>query len=209
MKVAASFDKEEYYASETAKADFSAVYLFGGSAAGSPYEVNCFLSPFAFSPKKNKSYSYSIFNPTDLPPQGLKIGAVAGELDREGKGKAECKIDDLDEKTPQSSLIEALVSVFESGGGRSTVKKTSAKMHPEKFYLGLKTNLKSAERNDKIITEGIIADWEGEKLPISIDVQIDLKKVETEYGYYYYEDEWDGGYNSGRSKRITLMKSMT
>ena len=193
MKVTAAPKQSDFLIGDKIAVDVSAQYLFGGSAADSGVELTCTVEPVMFAPKENSDLTYGV------PPKGKPVSLGAASKDQlDPKGTITIACPDQDSKTPftQTSKVSAMASVLEAGSGRATVKTTTATLHPEKFYLGLKSKANHAKAGETFSVEGMVVDWNGKPLTSAVkNVQIELVHLEADYGYGYDDDSGDGRYD--------------
>jgi hypothetical protein len=168
----------------------SAVYLFGGSAAESGVELGCTSEAVEFTPPANTDYTYGV------RPRGKPVNFGEPTKDQLGPlGTSETACPDGKTTFTQTAQITANASVLEAGSGRATVGSSTMTVHPEKFYLGLKTSATSAEAGTRFGVDGVVVDWQGKPLanpPKQIAIQ--LAHLEADYGYSYNDDGGEDTY---------------
>lgn len=173
--------------------DVTARYLFGGSAVDSGVELSCTVEPDRFSPAQNADLTYGV------EPKGKAVSlgeASRGQLDFDGKLTIACP--EADGATPftQTGTLTATASVLEAGSGRATVKSTTVTLHPEKYYLGLKTTASRAQEGETFQVEGTVVDWTGKPLSAAIkQVQVELVHLEADYSYGYDDETGESRYD--------------
>lgn len=190
MKVTAATSKPGYSIDDSVPVGVDAKYLFGGSAEGSSVELTCRLEPTTFKPKENGNYSYGVWRDEGEKAKTVTLGQVTGELDEKGHADIECPPLESGAGFLGAARLVADAAVFEAGSGRSTNGQAFAPVHPETFYLGLATGGQKAEKGKPIKVDGVVVDWDGKLIangPKTVDVEI--YRLESEYGYYYDEDE--------------------
>ncbi|MFT3699274.1 MAG: MG2 domain-containing protein [Kofleriaceae bacterium] len=193
MKVTAAPKKPDAMIGDDISIDVTAQYLFGGTAADSGVELACSAEPTRFSPETNGDLTYGV------TPKGKAV--VMGEqtkdqLDPAGKVTIKCPNDPGKTSSTQTSEVTATASVLEAGSGRATVKTTTVTLHPEKFYIGMKTKATTARTGEAFTVEGKIVDWQGKQITSGVDkLDIELVHLEADYGYSYDEDSGEGSYN--------------
>jgi len=194
MEVDASLAATNLLASDEVTATVEARYLFGGSAEGSPAEVDCELVPTTFKPPKNGNFTYGPwYGEDDDDRRGLSLGSAAGELDRDGRVTLSCPtLGDATSFEGTATLVARAV-VFEAGSGRSTQTSTRGMAHPERFYVGMQTGTEEGHGGEPINVSGVVVDWAGEPAG---DKQIELVayRLEDHYGWFYDEDDGWGSY---------------
>ncbi|HEY0252062.1 MAG TPA: MG2 domain-containing protein, partial [Kofleriaceae bacterium] len=193
MKVTAAAKKPDLLVGEPISIDVTAQYLFGGTAADSGIELGCAAEPSRFSPEQNGDLTYGV------EPKGKQVTLgepTKDQLDPAGKIAIECPSDPGKTAFTQTSEITATASVLEAGSGRATVKSTTVQVHPEKFYIGLKTKATTARSGEPFTVEGKIVDWQGKQVVTGVDkLDLELVHLEADYGYSYDEDNGEGSYN--------------
>ncbi len=194
MKVEAQMRGEGLRATETAKVDISARYLFGGSAEGSRVDVNCSVKPGRFRPKNNKNLHYGrVFVGTDEPPRETTASSESGKLDENGEASVRCG--GLSDGYPVTGRLIADVAVFEAGSGRSTRGRASVPVHPADFYIGLDTGTEKAEKGTDIRFTGKVVDWEGNASALTDSLDVTLYRLEEEYGWWWWGDRSEESYD--------------
>jgi len=100
-----------------------------------------------------------------------------------------CAQPEEDTSFTQTGELTATASVLEAGSGRATVKTASVTIHPEKYYIGLRTKATKASEGETFLVEGMIVDWKGKPLASAVK-QLDIELVNLEADYSYgYDDE--------------------
>lgn len=187
MRVKGSFAKADALVGTPMEVDVSAKYLFGGSAEESKVEVQCWLRPSTFSPKKNKDYTYT------PAPQGraettLNLGTQTGQISADDTASINCPVTDAAQAFGISGEISANISVFEAGSGRTTTTNARAKVHPAPYYIGMKTQTRKARAGKDFEVEGVVVDWEGELVNGVSEVELTMVRMVSEYGWYFDEN---------------------
>ena len=194
MAVTVAAKKDDVMMGGKVEIDVSARYLFGGNAMDSGVEVNCSVEPSRFSPETNGDLTYGV------EPKGkaVPLGEARGQLDPQGKLTIACP----DATTPFTTTADltATVSVLEAGSGRATMRTASATIHPEKYYIGLRTKATHAAPGETFIVEGMIVDWSGKPIGGAVkNLDIEMVHLEADYGYGY--DEYSGESRYDRTMR--------
>ncbi len=185
LKVNVSAGKTAYLQSEPVAVSVEARYLFGAMAGGEKVELSCTLHEDVFRPGKNREYSYSVHHKDFVKP--VAIGSLSGELDERGSAKFDCPaVENVTSFRGQGRLV-AMASVFESGSGRTTVSRTSVPVHPDKFYIGLKSSAAKASPGKPIEVRGIIVDWEGGIITEEREVEFEVYRLDSEQIWEYDE----------------------
>lgn len=187
MEVEATVDGDGFLANEEIEIDAKARYLFGGSAADHRYEVACRLVPTRFTPPRNAGYSYGEAS----LGRTLELGRVTGTLGDEGAGSLNCPTLDHAGGFTGSAQLVADVAVFEAGSGRTTNDTAKVPVHAAKYYVGLRAAADKAEAGKPLLVEGVIVDWKGELVTDVDSVDLELQKLESEWGYVFDEDRGD------------------
>jgi uncharacterized protein YfaS (alpha-2-macroglobulin family) len=91
--------------------------------------------------------------------------------------------------------VTARASVLEAGSGRATVKTASATLHPEKFYIGVRTKTSVVASGKPFTVEGMLVDWEGKPVVQQGKLDIELEHLETDYGYSYNDETGEASYD--------------
>ncbi|MCX5746890.1 MAG: MG2 domain-containing protein, partial [Proteobacteria bacterium] len=176
--------------------DVGAVYLFGGNAMDSGVELTCKVEPTRFAPTENADLIYGV------EPKGkeVNLGTEKGQLDLKGQLAIACPaIDDTTAFTGTLALT-ATTAVLEAGSGRASVKTAEVTLHPEKFYIGVRTKAAKATTATAFTVEGMIVDWEGKPAPNAVkELDVALAHLEYDYGYGY--DEYSGESSYDRNMR--------
>jgi uncharacterized protein YfaS (alpha-2-macroglobulin family) len=69
-------------------------------------------------------------------------------------------------------------------------------VHPEKFYIGVRTKAVRAESGEPFTVEGMVVDWNGKLAPAAVkQLQIEMIHLESEYGYGYDDESGDSRYD--------------
>ena len=193
MKVTAAPKKPDQLIGGKILIDVTAQYLFGGTAENSGIELGCQAEPARFSPPENADLTYGV------EPKGKSVTlgeATKDQLDSKGAITIECPDNAGKTTFTQTSEITATASVLEAGSGRATVKTTTVMVHPEKYYLGLKSKVKTVHTGEPFTVEGLVVDWEGKPVANAVNgVDIELVHMEADYGYSYDEDNGEGSYS--------------
>ncbi len=200
MKVKASVVPEQMFVEDDARVRIEAAYLFGGSAAGSPFEVTCELAPAELHPRKNAGWAYGVW--TGRPMSPIPLGKATGVLEEGGGGSVQCPELTGRGRFAGTARVTADVAVFESGSGRTTHGSASALVHPEHFYVGLRSPVGQVNAGDQLPVEGITVDWEGEPIKTVRNVDLALYRVEKERDWVY--DEVEGYWNYREYQRLVL-----
>ncbi len=189
MKVDIKAMVENLSRNQEAQFQIESRYLFGGSAAGSKVELNCELWPSKFSPTKNSNFYYGVYYTDNKEPKSLALGMVGGEIGENDTTTLACPVSEKSGGFAGTASLQAKVAVFEGESGRSTQNTVSVPVHPESFYIGLSSGMKSLQKGDSFVFEGIIVDWSGEVLPQDQVVQLEFVRLESEYDWSWDDNE--------------------
>jgi hypothetical protein len=172
--------------------DVSAQYLFGGSAMDAGVQLTCAVEPARFEPEENADLVYGV------EPKGrsVTLGETADQLDPSGKVTIACPEAPAGATFTQTAELTATAAVLEAGSGRATVRTATATLHPEAFYIGLRTKAGRAAAGEAFTVEGLLVDWAGRPAPQAAGkVQIELVHLEADYGYGYDEETGESHYD--------------
>lgn len=190
MKVTAVAKRPGVQIGEPVAIDVGATYLFGGNAMDSGVELTCSVEPTTFTPGENAELTYGV-EPKGKP---VNIGASRGQLDPAGKLTIACP--EATTTFKQASTLTATAAVLEAGSGRTSVQTTTVDLHPEKFYLGLKSKVQRAMAGDPFQVQGLVVDWMGKPARGAVQkAQIELLHLEADYGYGYDEESGESSYD--------------
>ncbi|QSQ16790.1 alpha-2-macroglobulin family protein [Myxococcus landrumensis] len=192
MKVTAAAEAAGYVQGVEIPVAVEAAYLFGGSAEGSPVELNCRLLPSDFKPKENAQFSYGLWRQDGKEPRPVALGQAKGTLDAKGQAVLNCPAHAAMGGLRGAAKLSALASVFESGSGRSTVNDASVPVHPERYYVGLQASTTKVQAGKPFTVQGVVVDWDGKLAGASLappSVEVEYVRLEEEYGFTYDEDE--------------------
>ncbi len=192
MKVTAAARTAEARIGAKVEFDVAASYLFGGNAMDAGVQLSCAVEPMRFEPKENGDLVYGV------RPKGraVPLGEAQDQLGPSGKVTIACPEAPAGATFTQTTRLTGTVSVLEAGSGRATVRTASATLHPEAFYVGLKTKATRAAAGEAFTVEGMLVDWAGRPAPQAAGkVQIELVHLEADYGYGYYEDTGESHYD--------------
>ncbi len=187
MKVEVRSAEAEYLYGQEMKVEVASRYLFGGVPANHKVEVACEIQPSSFQPAANASYHYGVWRPETSPERPLVLGTLTAELDAEGGGTYGCPGGGRSGGFRGPAQLIARAAVFESGSGRTTVNQANAPVHPERFYIGLESGTTKVEAGNELVVNGITVDWQGQPVTDVDTVELELIRLESEYGWYYDE----------------------
>ncbi len=192
MKVTATAKRPEVVVGDKVEFEVAAQYLFGGSAVESGVDLSCSVEPTRFEPKENSDLTYGV------EPKGkaVSLGEGRGQIEPDGKVVVACP--ELAQGTAfaQTGLLTATASVLEAGSGRATVKTATATLHPEKYYLGVRTKAQRAAAGETFTVEGTVVDWNGKLAPNATkEIQVEMVHLEADYGYGYDDGTGESRYD--------------
>ena len=75
-------------------------------------------------------------------------------------------------------------SVFEAGSGRTSVVTRSIPVHPERFYIGLRTKTKHVKANKPFKVQGVLVDWKKKPYLKTKQIELTYGRIYEEYGWY-------------------------
>ncbi|HEX3764855.1 MAG TPA: MG2 domain-containing protein, partial [Kofleriaceae bacterium] len=192
MRVSVTPGKPALLAGDKPVFDVAAQYLFGGTAVDSGVELDCAVEPAQFKPDDNGDLTYGV------PARGkpVQLAQTKDQLDPRGHVAIACG--DADTATPftGTAKLTAHASVLEAGSGRATVKTASVLVHPEKFYLGVRTKVTRAAAGEAFTVEGAVVDWAGKLAPAATaQIHVELAHLEADYGYGYDDASGDSHFD--------------
>ena len=192
MRVTVAPKKSQLLVGDKATFDVSAVYLFGGSAIDSGVELTCAAEPAPFKPDDNGDLTYGV------PPKGkpVSLGESRDQLDLKGHVTIGCAEPDTVAPFTQTTRLTATAAVLEAGSGRATVKTATVTVHPEKYYLGLRTKVSRVAAGQTFTVEGSVVDWNGKLAPAAASqIRVELSHLEADYGYGYDDASGESRYD--------------
>ncbi len=206
MKVEVASAAEHYLFGQPMEVEVGARYLFGGVPAGHKVEVNCEIAPAGFTPVENASYHYGVWNDESSPRRPLALGTLTAQLGDDGGGSYACPGGGRTGGFRGPAQLIARAAVFESGSGRATVNRATVPVHPERFYIGLDSGNTKVEAGSELAVTGVTVDWQGNLVTDVPTVELELIRLETEYGWYFDEAR---GYETYRRYLRPVIESRT
>jgi hypothetical protein len=189
MEVEAEAGADAYLLGDAMTVEVSARYLFGGVPAGQRVELGCELVAGRFTPKENSNFEYGVWTPEEEAPRPVALGTVDATLDDDGAAAIECPSPApgrrLGLRGPARLIGRA--AVFEAGGGRTSVGRAEAPVHPERFYLGLASSAAEAKAGADFVVDGVTVDWQGHRVKDVSEVKLELLRLETDWGMFWDE----------------------
>ncbi len=163
-----------------------AKYLFGADAKGARAEARCILEEADMSFDKYPGYTFNVWRAEKMKPVPLEV--LETKLDNSGAAQIVCPPagDVVSARGP--AKIKAKVSVFESGSGRTTVETGSMRVHPDDYYIGLKSSAESVNNGQKIDFKGVVIDWEGNMVEEIPGLTVELIELQSEWVWEYDSD---------------------
>ncbi|HVS12365.1 MAG TPA: MG2 domain-containing protein [Thermoanaerobaculia bacterium] len=201
MAVTVAGGAAAYLRGQTMGGQVAARYLFGGVPAGAAVELICELAPAGFAPERNAEYHYGVWAPEERPRRPLPLGTAIGELDGEGTASLDCPGDASAGMVGPAELV-LRAAVAEAGSGRTSVGEARVPVHPERFYLGVKSGARALERGSQAPIEGLAVDWNGAPTVPGEPVRVRFYRLETEWGLFF--DEAEGRETYRRYQRPVL-----
>ncbi len=201
MEVKAKGRHDALHLKDSKEVTVSARYLFGGVPADHKVELSCEMEASTFEPQENAEFSYGVWS-EDRPKNAVPLGRIEGQLDSEGVATLTCPAESKTGFAGPARLV-ARAAVFEAGSGRTSVGRTTIPVHPENYYVGLKSGSTSAKAGDEIPITGAVVDWDGAFENDVSEVTLEVLKLETEYGWFYDPDLGRERYERHR-RRVSL-----
>jgi uncharacterized protein YfaS (alpha-2-macroglobulin family) len=192
MRVTEVAQQPELLIGQPVAFEVSAQYLFGGSALDSGVELTCAVEPAQFAPEDNGDLTYG------LAPRGkpVSLGEARAQLDPTGKATLACPDSATGTPFTGTAKLTATAAVLEAGSGRATVQTASAMIHPEKYYLGVRTKASRAMTGETFTIEGAVVDWAGKLAPAALNqIHVELAHLEADYGYGSDDGSGDARYD--------------
>ncbi len=206
MKVETAPSGPAYLLGETKQIEVAARYLFGGVPAEHRVELRCDLEPATFEPTENANFHYGVWGGDDAPSRGVALGTASGVLDADGRTRLTCPGSAAGGFSGPARLV-ARAAVFEAGSGRTTVGRADVPVHPAAFYVGLSSGAAKVRAGDELVVDGVTVDWQGRLVTDVAEVEVELVRVETEWGWYF--DESRGHWTSRHVERPVTAERAT
>lgn len=187
MKVTAKATRPAYRLADAMEVEVEARWLFGGSAEGSEAQLSCEIVASTFSPAQNGAFHYGPARlEGDPAPKPLTLGSVSATLGAEGRATLSCPTATAGSLEGPSELV-AQVSVLEGQSGRATVHTARAPVHPADRYVGLRTTAREARVGVPLTVQGVVVDWDGARVQGEGKVEVELVRLEEEFGWMWDE----------------------
>lgn len=192
MRVGAKAAKADYRLADVMDVEVDAQWLFGGSAEGSEAQLTCDIVATTFEPAQNADYHYGPARLAGDPePRPITLGTASDTLGEAGRATLSCPAPQAAGQLDGPSELVAQVSVLEGQSGRATVATARAPVHPADRYVGLRTSAKEALAGTPFTVQGVLVDWKGARVKGGGKAQVELYRLEEEFGWMWDED--DGG----------------
>ena len=91
---------------------------------------------------------------------------------------------------------KAQAVVFEAGSGRTTQNQTTWTVHPERYYIGLKSNVSKVEEKKPFEVTSVVVDWNGNLVSEVSEVKYELLALRTRWEWTH--DDQTGQERYGR-----------
>lgn len=209
MAVKAKLTSASYSSRDDLRVDIEAQYLFGGSAAGSSVNVTCTIEPSVFDGGQSAQFTYGPASVGEEPPRPVALGTASGELDDDGKATISCPPLKDHAGFLGTGRLVADVQVFEAGGGRATRAMAYGAVHPGLFYVGLASGVEKVVAGQSFTVKGRVVDWEGRASAAVPEVQVELFRLDEEWGWWWYSDDghssaWERNLRKVPEGRVTV-----
>ncbi|MBA2661600.1 MAG: hypothetical protein H0U74_04855 [Bradymonadaceae bacterium] len=204
LRAEAAPKSAHYVFGEPALIEVSARYLFGASAKGSEVELQCQIQPVAFEPKQNAQFHYGALDLNE-ETRGTTLNAARGVIGADDKTTVACGQVEGPTQFPSTGRLRASVAVSEAGSGRATHTSTQAMLHPERYYLGLRSERKKLEVGEQFRVEGVVVDWAGEVSSALKEVEVEFVSLMPQWGYF--EDNHTGHTRYKRQWRLAVERA--
>ncbi len=183
MEVTVESESEGFYPEEQPIFGVHARYLFGASAEGSKVELRCRLEPQTYRPAGHTDYKFGPAPFESADQNAIDLGKATGTVGEDDVAAVGC---------PEKNLTGAVggkivgsVSVMEAGSGRTTDEQASAWLHPEHFYIGLKSGTEKVSKNETVEITGVVVDPAGEVYRDVDAVELDFIQLQRNRSWYY------------------------
>jgi uncharacterized protein YfaS (alpha-2-macroglobulin family) len=181
---------EAALAADPVPMDVNAVWLFGGSAAGSKVEVKCQVQPSTFHVASQPDWAFGLAGLEDRRVRPVDVGTVTGVIGDDGHAAISCPSAAKGGGLDGAAEMVAQVAVFEGESGRSTSAQATIPVHPETYYVGLNAANHKVVRGGTTHVEGELVDWKGKAAKgAPARVTIEVQRLEREYGWVWDDEE--------------------
>lgn len=203
IRLSGVFNQESFDAKDSPEVQLNAKYLFGGTPSGAAYKAFCELEASDFRPSKNSDFFYGVWKDEERSNKPIALGSYEGVLDDNGSASVECPKASANVRYAGMMNIVARTSVMEAGSGRATHKTFRAAVHPEAFYLGLKSSKSKLKSGDTSKIKGVIVNVQGNVLKVNPKIEVLTYALKTDYNWSY--DRSSGEYGYKRTVHQQLM----
>jgi len=184
MDVEASVRSEHLAFEDRAQVKVDAEYLFGASAEGSDVDLDCRVEPADFEPPKNADLEYGPIK-LDGNYDSITLETVRGTIGENGSTTLSCPSIDRASAFPTTGRLVANVDVYESGSGRTTRARATARVHPERHYIGLRQHIEEVQAGETYRMEGRVVDWQGQPVSSVDEIEVQFSDLEGEWTRFY------------------------
>ncbi len=192
MEVRLAAESSQLLPDQEAELQLAARWLFGSPAAGSKLELSCELARSSFEPARNNDYRYGPVGMGDDAHWSPELARHSATLDPNGQADLRCPAAASLGALPGPARLNIRAAVFEGASGRSSRGRASVEVHPERFYIGLKTRNSTVQAGQPVRVEGLLTDWQGEALAEAEEqVQVSILRLEREYSWTWRERSQD------------------
>ena len=171
--------KEAVLMKEPSEFRLEAKYLFGAVARGERTETSCTLEQGDFRLDQYPGYSFGVWRAEPFRP--VPLGVNEGALDEKGEGAVKCEAVNKITSFKGPGLLNVMASVFEGGSGRTSVARASIPVHPDKYYLGLRSATTEAKVGQTVNVDGVVVDWKGNLVKEVTSVKITIIELQSEW----------------------------
>ncbi len=211
LRVEASLPRGDFSLTDSVDVSVTAAWLFGGQATGSRVEAECRIEASSFSPKNNKTFHYGPATIDDgRKPRPIPLGSVEAEVDEEGKASLTCPPIRNAAALTGPGQVTAQIAVFEGESGRSTTQQASGAVHPDSYYLGLRTSTQKARAGRNFRVDGVVVDWSGNTQPKATSaIDLEFYRLEEEYSWTWNEATHDSEYRRSLHRALERRERVT
>ncbi|MFN0063555.1 MAG: alpha-2-macroglobulin family protein, partial [Myxococcaceae bacterium] len=146
------------------------------------------------------------FGPVDLSGNGKPpaFDPVRSKLDERGSAVLSCpSLPKQEQSRPYRLMAQA--GVTEAGSGRASVGESAVEVHPERFYIGLRSNLAEVKAGDTLKVEATLVDWEGNAAASLSGKSVDIELFDVYRESSGWFDEGEG--SERQEERYRLSRS--
>lgn len=172
-------DASEVAADDPTTLTIEATYPFGASTEGSEIVADCRVEPAAFEPEHNTELAYGPLQ-LEEPFESVSLDGVRDSLGPDGTGMLTCPPVARERAFPTTGRLVATVDLFETGSGRTSSSTVTARVHPERYYLGLNPGFEEVEEGTTYRIEGQVVDWRGHRTDEIDSLRADFVRLHRE-----------------------------